>query len=350
MNIKKYIFAILLVSTLILQSCNNKSSYPIAQSYEEQSEKQLALLLTKDDLPSERRYAIINRTANKCISERRYTDAIIYLTKWVNVHPADEFNAYWLLMTAYAYVKLDSEPIAEYYFNRIINNYPDLMVKGKSVHFICLQNLIQISNSSENRIKYFNQLINRFPSSISITEMYMRLAKEYESIGEWDMAIKTYKTFLAQPDAASIQIPGLPDAYNYTRTLIDFNDSPKDWTFKTLEDLEAAVKKAINRYQPNILDTYRAKVNFFSVSWKQDENAATSQAGFSMRNFMHGNRITYNKDLVRGSTQSEAYLRTTGWTTGVSVWYFYFREVNFPANSEIHGRWEWAGIYIGEML
>ncbi|MCI6442425.1 MAG: tetratricopeptide repeat protein, partial [Spirochaetia bacterium] len=47
---------------------------------------------------------------------------------------------------------------------------------------------------------------------------------------------------------------------------------------------------------------------------------------------------------------TEAYLRTTGWSNYVNVWYLYFRKVNFPADPEIHGRWEWAGIYYGEKL
>lgn len=347
---KKYLPLLIICLFSVFSACTKRNNYPIARAYDEENEKQLKALLTQKDLPNERRYAIINSIASKYISQREYSKAIIYLTDWVENTPTDKYNAYWLLMTAYAYTRIESEPIAEYYFDRIINNYPDLMVQGKSVHFMCLQNLIQISTSSENRIRYFNELINRFPSSISITEMYMYLAREYEAIGEWDMSMKTYKMFLEQPDAASIQIPGIPDAYNYTRTLTGFNESPKNWTFKSLDALADAVKTAISRYQPNQLDKYRAKVNFFSVSWKQDEDASTAQAGFSMQSFMHGNRITFNKELIPGPTQNEAYLRTSGWTTGVPVWYFYFREVNFPADPDIHGRWEWAGIYIGEKL
>ncbi|MDR1596788.1 MAG: tetratricopeptide repeat protein, partial [Treponema sp.] len=44
----------------------------------------------------------------------------------------------------------------------------------------------------------------------------------------------------------------------------------------------------------------------------------------------------------------EAYLRTWGWSQYISTWYLYFRKINFPSDPEIHGRWEWAGIYYGE--
>ncbi|WP_237706474.1 hypothetical protein [Treponema sp. JC4] len=86
------------------------------------------------------------------------------------------------------------------------------------------------------------------------------------------------------------------------------------------------------------------------MSWKQDEMDANAQEEFSMRSFMRGNRIRFADSLDPSSTPSEAYLRTTGWSTYVPVWYLYFRKVNFPLDSDIHGNWEWAGIYMGEKL
>ena len=46
----------------------------------------------------------------------------------------------------------------------------------------------------------------------------------------------------------------------------------------------------------------------------------------------------------------EAYLKTWGWSQYVSVWYLYFRKVNYPVDPDIHGNWEWAGIYLGERM
>ena len=91
-------------------------------------------------------------------------------------------------------------------------------------------------------------------------------------------------------------------------------------------------------------------VNFFAMSWRQVETDVNAQESFSMRSFMRGNRIRYSAELDPSSSPTEAYLRTTGWSNYVNVWYLYFRKVNFPADPEIHGRWEWAGIYYGEKL
>ena len=253
-------------------------------------------------------------------------------------------------MTAYAYLENDAEPVAEYYFERIINNYNDLMVQGKSIHFVCLQHLIQISESPANRITYFNQLISRFPNNVSTTELFYRLALEYEKEGEWKQAIRSFTQYLDQDDAATLQITGYPNAYLSTKQLIDFSNSSKDWTFESLDALVAAVKKGISSYNYRALDKYKSKVNFFAMSWRQVETDVNAQESFSMRSFMRGNRIRYSAELDPSSSPTEAYLRTTGWSNYVNVWYLYFRKVNFPADPEIHGRWEWAGIYYGEKL
>ena len=315
-----------------------------------QNQKELFELLEKEKINYQSSFSIINQITDSYRYQNDNTSLILFLTDFVEKNPDNPYNAYWLLLTAHTYMQENAESVAEYYFDRIIQNYDDLLVKGKSVHILCLQNLIQISTSSDNRIYYFNQLITRFPDEVNITELYMRLAIEYEQIGDWEQALKTYSLFLERPDATTIQIAGIPDAYNKARKLIDFNNSPKDWTFESLDALEKAVKNAIARYSSTSLDRYRSKVNFFAMSWKQEETDSNSQKNFSMKDYMRGNRIRYSAKIDESSNPNEAYLRTTGWSQYINVWYLYFRKVNFPLDPEIHGRWEWAGIYFGEKL
>lgn len=343
-----------LAMAFVLGSCSNsfrsQVQYAANSRNFRNTQIQLHSLLQRPDLTSETRYAVVNRIANNMLSIKDYASLICFLTDWVEKHPEDSYNAYWLLMTAYAYLENDAEPVAEYYFERIINNYNDLMVQGKSIHFICLQHLIQISESPANRITYFNQLISRFPNNVSTTELFYRLALEYEKEGEWKQAIRSYTQYLDQDDAATLQIAGYPNAYLSTKQLIDFSNSSKDWTFETLDALVNAVKRGISSYNYRALDKYKSKVNFFAMSWRQVETDVNAQESFSMRSFMRGNRIRYSAELDPSSSPTEAYLRTTGWSNYVNVWYLYFRKVNFPADPEIHGRWEWAGIYYGEKL
>ena len=342
-------FLTVLFSALLYFSCDSTAYAGNSKSFQT-TQEQLLSLLEQNNLTAETRYAVVNRIANNLLSIKDYSSLILFLTDWVESHPEDQYNAYWLLMTAHAYLESNAEPIAEYYFERIINNSSDLIVQGHSVHFLCLQHLIQISDVPANRIMYFNQLINRFPDDVSQTELYYRLAKEYEEEGEWEQALKTYKLFLEQGDASTIQIAGIPNAYLSAKQLIDFNDSEKDWTFDSIDSLVKAVKTAISSYNWRKLDQYKSKVNFFAMSWRQDETDTNAQENFSMRSFMQGNRIRYSANLDETSSPTEAFLRTWGWSNYVNIWYLYFRKVNFPADPEIHGRWEWAGIYFGEKL
>lgn len=336
--------AILLILAFPFFSCSR------SESSAEQERRSLLSLLENPALDSGSRYAIVNQIANGMLSAGERQTLILFLTDWVQKNPGDMYNAYWLLMTAYSYLSEGAEPFAEYYLERILRQCSDLLVRGQSVHFLCLRNLIRISRTPENRIRYLNELINRFSENVSATELYFRRALEYENAGEWDQALRSFTLFLEQPDAAAIQIAGEPNAYNEARQLIDFNNSSKDWTYETLDALVAAVKRAIRNYDWRALDACRAKINFFSMSWNQDVGDAGGQQDFSMRRYMTGQRISYSEDVERGLTANEAYLRTSGWSPYNPVWYLYFRKVNFPIDPDIHGNWEWAGIYMGERL
>ncbi len=335
----------ILFLTVLCLSCKSPSSQKSDSTLME-----LKQLLTDASLSAQSRHAVINRIANQYYSQGKSDEMVLFLTDWTENHPSDIYNAYYLYMIAMNYVKSGSEPLAEYYFERVLNNFSDLTLGGQSIHFSCLQNLINITKSSANRIAYFNRLINTFPQNISITEMYVRLAMEYEKEGEWDQALKSYELFLEQPDSSAIQIAGIPEAYAKARQMVNFSKSQKDWTFESLEDLEKAVKTAISKYDWRSLDRYRTRVNFFAMSWKSSESDANALENFSMHNFMLGNKIRYNEQLDESSTPTEAYLKTWGWSQYINVWYLYFRKVNFPTDPEIHGNWEWAGIYFGEKL
>lgn len=346
--------AVLLHTVLLCTGCRSAEdgrTVTINSKNYLKTQEKLQKLLANQSLSQETRYAVVNQIASNMRAVKDYNSLVLFLTGWVESHSDDMYNAYWLLMTADAYLANDAEPVAEYYMERILANYDDLMVKGRSIHFLCLQHLIKISDKPENRISYFNQLITRFPNDVNITELYYRLALEYEKLGDWTQALKTFRLFLDREDAPTIQLQDIPNAYLTAKQLVDFGSSSKNWTFETLEELVSAVQNAIANYDYRTLDSYKSKVNFFAMSWRQDEKDANSQDSFSMRSYMRGNRIRYEKELDSSiSTPTQAYLRTWGWSSYLNVWYFYFRKVNFPVDPDIHGRWEWAGIYYGEKL
>jgi tetratricopeptide (TPR) repeat protein len=269
----------------------------------------------------------------------------LFLTTYVEKNSLDPFNGYYLLMTAQNYMESNAEPFAIHYFDRILKNYSDLRVRGQSIHYICLSNLIELVDKPKNKVKYYKDLLSNFDTDIEKGPAYFYLAQTYEELGEWDLSIQAYKNFLQYPDS---KVPGYPEAVEQIKPIIDFYDyRNKNWTMKNLEELVNSVKYAIRNKDYRRLAKYRAKINFFAVSWEQEKTEANSDFLNKLNTFMK-NRVRYSSDLDKDSNRQEAYLKTWGWSYRISTWYLYFRRVNFPADPEIHGQWEWAGIYFGD--
>jgi tetratricopeptide (TPR) repeat protein len=320
--------------------------YYITGSGEDREQLQdLFALLAEENDSAENTFALIREIANSYARTKEYGRLIYFLGGRIINFPDDPYNSYYLLMIAYAYMQKDSLPVAVQYFDLIVKNYPDLTVNDESIHFACLNQLIDLTKHPVQRAWYYQELISRFSDRIDLGIAWFMLAQTYERIGDWNSAIQAYARYL--PYAGSI-IPGFPSAENYARQQVDFNNSRKDWTFESLPSLYSAVRTALDDSDSRRLERYQARVNFFARSWSQGETDDFGMADFSLSDFMHGNRIYYDAELDASSNSTEAFLRTRGWSQYVSTWYLYFRKIYFPSDPEIHGRWEWAGIYYGE--
>jgi len=293
-------------------------------------------------------FTLVREIANSYVRMKEYSKLINFLSSRVHQNQDDFYAPYYLFMIAYAYQQMDAYPMAALYFDMIVKNYHDLTVMGKSIHLACLNQLIVLVDNPLQREWYYQELISRFLDQIDPGPSYFMLGQACEGTGDWNNAIKAYAQYL--PYAGS-NVPGFPDADNYAKQLVDFNNSAKDWTFENLNNLVNAVKNALDNGLSNRLWQYHAKVNFFTRTWEQEDAGVAGVAGhvdFDLSDFMRGNRIRYAETLDLSSTANEAYLRTWGWSQYISTWYLYFRKIYFPLDPEIHGRWEWAGIYYGE--
>ena len=307
--------------------------------------RELFALLAGEDNSPESTFAVVREIANSFAREKEYGKLIHFLSGRTINFPDDPYNSYYLLMIAYAYMQQDALPVAAQYFDLILKNYPDLTVNGESIHFACLNQLIDLSKYPVQRVWYYQELISRFSDRIDLGTAWFMLAQTYEQIGDWNSAIQAYTSYLPY---AGAMIPGFPEAENYARQLVDFNNSNKDWTFENLPALLSAVTAALDVGNSRQLGRYQAKVNFFARSWGQSDIDNSGLAIFSLSEFMRGNRIRYADKFDDSSNSTEAFLRTWGWSQYLSTWYLYFRKIYFPSDPEIHGRWEWAGIYYGE--
>ncbi|MDR1468039.1 MAG: tetratricopeptide repeat-containing protein [Spirochaetaceae bacterium] len=287
----------------------------------------------------------VREIANVFARRKQYHKLINFLTARVEQSPEDQYNSYYLLAVADAYMKQDAYPVAAMYLDMVVKNYPDLIIRGNPIHLECLKQLIGITEDPAQKIWYYEELISRFKETIDAGPTYFLLGKTYENVGEWNKAIESYTQFLQYYVTA---VPGYPDAYSYAKQLVDFSNSQKNWAFESLQSMITAIKAALDAGDMRQLWQYRAKVNFFARSWAHG-NDDGGMARFTLSSFTTSNRIRYAENLEAGSNANEAYLKTSGWSLQLTtVWYFYFRKIHFPPDPEIHGKWEWAGIYYGE--
>ncbi len=258
----------------------------------------------------------------------------------------DPYVAWYLFGAALAYERMDSGPVADMYYDRILRNAPDLVVENESIHFQCLERLLESTEAPEIRIGYYNDLAERFPDRTDPGRTLFLLGKEYEKTGAWDRAVRAYRDYLYH---GGTTVPGFPDSIGYARNLVDLYNSPRDWTNPDLAQLVSGIRAALASGSAKRLGEYRAKVGFFAESWHRENEIDRTDRGLSdFSAFMRAGAIRTDANLDRTSGTREAFLRTRGWSGYQPTWYFYFRRMNFPADPEIHGNWEWAGIYFGE--
>ena len=298
---------------------------------------------------SQIRFALIDKIASNLQAERKTKSLAVFLQSVIDSDRSNPYNAYFLLRLAAAYRDVQEEAIASYYFEYIIQNYPDMLVNGRSIHLLCLKNLIELTGTDAKSAVYYSRLLTDFYDEFDPAQAYFMLAQAYEKQGEWQQAIQAYTQFL-NLHRFDVIIPGIPDSYGYARKIVDYSASTKSWTFNTLGELLRTVKTAIRARDYTTLERCRSKVNFFAMSWKQELPDMQQQSDVNLQDFMYGSSITIAPELDPSSTPYEAYLRTSGWNQYIRTWYLYFRKINFPADPAIHGRWEWAGIYYGEKI
>ena len=124
--------AVLFFCSAAFMGCSSKN--PASDITYKLNQNQLENLLKEKNLSDQTRYAIVNKIAENMLQIKDYNSLILFLTEWVENNPEDMYNAYWLLMTAHAYMETNAEPIASYYFEKIINSSKFLIIIT-SIHF-----------------------------------------------------------------------------------------------------------------------------------------------------------------------------------------------------------------------
>jgi tetratricopeptide (TPR) repeat protein len=324
----------------------DKSTRYLTEDMENKQElEELLTLLEESGDSPESRFVVLQQIIKILHRENTIEETNLFLTTHVEQYPEDPFNSYYLFIVAQNYLEQEAGPFAVHYYERILRNYPDLLVHGRSIHLNCLRKLISLSSNPELKAGYYKELLSRFRDEVNPGYTYYNLGKTYEELGEWDLAMQAYINFLKFPDT---KIPGTPNAYTETKKMVALTTvSNAYWMKDSLDQLIDTIKWAIYNGRSDVLVNLMSKTEFFATAWEQKENTSDEPMRFNIALFLTP-RIWYSQTIDQDSNAKEAYLRTTGWSYRISTWYLYFRKIFFPADPELHGKWEWAGIYFGE--
>ena len=337
------------VAALFFALTGCQSSDPLYRVADQELNAELQRLLRLNqglsDAGPEQRFVVLTEVARVLRTGGEHALQRLFLTTYVETHPQDPYNAYYLVSVAQGYQEAAARPLAVHYYDRVLKNYQDVLVQGESLHLACLNALLGLVEDPHLRVEYYKELIGRFSDRIDLGTTYYRLARAYEVLGEWEQSIQTYRQFLSYPDA---EVAGDPNAFREIEEKVRFYYSDKSWTIPDLELLVGSIKNAIVRRDVRTLNRLKAKVNFFTRAWEGQSRDADVQ-NFQLESFPLA-LVRFDPDLDPDSNTREALLRTTGWSWRINTWYLYFRRIDFKMDPEVDGRWEWAGIYFGEKL
>lgn len=335
---RRWSFTLLLLPTLIsaflVVATDNTTTPVVLEQYQSFG--------PSDHIP----FPIVERAA-QTIRDRSGEPAMIrFLTSHVQSRADDSNNSYYLLVVGNIYKTIDAPELARQYFRRALFAYPDVLVRAVSSHRVAVRELLQIVTDPDERISYLQYLQDYYPESIDPGLLAYYLGEAYEAAGRWGEAYESYRRFLA---SSGVSIPAVPEARRDITRRLAFYDSERQWTNRDLNELVDQIKTALWTQNARDLLQYRAGANFFTMSWDQEESDANSVIPtFDIGAFLRRSRVRYSDELEITSNANEAYLRTWGWSHRIPTWYLYFRRIDFPADPEIDGTWEWAGILFGE--
>lgn len=335
---------LLAVAALLFGCSADHPEYRVGNRQYDRQLAELLALLDQETGGAEQRFVIVQEISKVLRAAGAPRRALLFLTTYVEQHPADLYNAVYLMSVAEGYRELDSAPLAVHYYQRALD-YPDALVGGRSIHLASLTELIAFERDPHRLAELYRELIDRFHGAIDPGRSHFFLARAYEAAGEWEQAVRAYRVYLQHATA----IPGVPNAHREILDKVNFHFSDKSWVMEDLDSLVGEIKRAISARDQRALNRLRSKPGFFTMSWEQqvaDESAAQvfDLAAFALA------RVRFDAELDPDSNANEAFLRTTGWSHRVRTWYLYFRRIDFKADPEVDGRWEWAGIFLGEKL
>ena len=334
----------LLLALVTLAGCGRDALLP-RELAGDRDVREFAAIAEDPDIGADRRFAALEPLISRYRDAGAIDQLNALLSRVLEDNPGDPYGAYYLMALAENAREAGALPLAQDYWRRLLSGYPDLDMGDRSLHLLAMRELAKSTEDPREAASLYEDMIRRFPDRIEQGRTHYVLSKDLAAIGDWDGYYRELAAFLADPDA---RIPGEPDARTDAKKALAFRQSDKSWTVEDLDTLVSTIKYAIRTLNGPLLKRYQAD-DFFLMSWSQQESDDFVHIDMDLSAFLKSS-IVYRSHLEPFSSDREAYLWTQNWSYRIPIWYLCFRKVDYPADPEINGRWEWAGIYFGERL
>ena len=292
--------------------------------------------------------------------------------------PQDPYNAYYLYNVGVHYMERGEILMGLWLLRSMYRQFPDLrLAQHPSIHYLILDILGRMEIDLDERIVAIQSILafDELPrqSELSLASSLVdtisdkrmvdrgvwlyRLGKTYEMKAaqllkqnerqpgneNLQAAMESYRQFLSLD---GVSVPEEPNAREIVSGKLNVYRANRNWySDPNLNSLIRKIQYAIQQNNVRSVLYYQAN-GFFVLSSGYRDNLERNVMNIYLPNFL-GRGIQFG-NLSPESNNQEAWLYSTNWPFDLSTWYLYFRRIRYPANPEIDGNWEWAGIYLGD--
>jgi len=242
----------------------------------------------------------------------------------------------------------DKKDESLYYMLEINEDAYSVKYNYQDIGYLIGLKIIKLDEHYDLKEKFYLFLLEKYKESVDIPVILFELSENYKKQFDIKNAVKVIEKLLkiAKPSELAdnrIDLKALRDD-------VVFYYSSKKWIDKDIESHVKKIKYAIRKRNRQLLTTYVSKTNFRVGYFKEKAEKSKSYYDLAIHRWWN-NSIYFESEVESFSTDSEIYLRSTYWTLPqMKEWYFYFKKVDYPYDSDIDGGWEWAGIYFGNWL
>lgn len=336
------VLVILVAALTILQSCGD--------SRRDAETNQLVSEIAKfNDLSSGQHVGYLMQLTELYGRAGTIKKAIPILTTFLETHPHDPFQGFTTAMLAEVWELAGEPEIAKMYYQMSLNSAQEVKLKGVSIQFNTIQKLLRMESVPDRLVPLLERMLREYAKDIDHGLLNYQLGFLYEKTGDYNKSLGAFNAFLQDPGA---QFDTASQEYRDVVERVQLYNMKRNWTKPTLQQLVNEIQAAVRAKNVDAIVSLKApKGKFFSMSWLQEKTDFNSIIDFNIERFILSSRgISFENQLESYSNSQEAYLRSWGWSSYMPVWYLYFRKVDFPADPEFNGTWEWAGVYFGDTV